>query len=206
MNISDDEIKLVVSDIKNKMVSGELNTDITICVRTTGRQETVEGGDGTSLSMGDKFADDDGSEIEVLRVIDKDMTLALNQKALERSNEIRAVLDKKFYISYSDNGKVRHGLVQLESAGVRVLPRYQERVGMDFIKHKDMLDLNPKVSGNSLAAKVTREMIKIHHNHPEQSVPELYQQAAVEVSKQFKSVPEAKPEPPQRSSRRSFRR
>jgi len=165
VKLSEDEIKSVVTDIKQKMISGEIDCDIAICIKQTGSGSVVEGRNAESFGMGDKFTDANGDEVEVLRVIDRNMTVILDQKMVERSNQLKVGLEKKFYISFGDAGKVKHGLVQLESSGVKVLPRYQDKIGCEFIKHAELLKLQPSVNGGSVAAGMVREMINLYRTN-----------------------------------------
>jgi len=148
----------------------------------------VEGRNAESFGMGDKFTDANGDEVEVLRVIDRNMTVILDQKMVERSNQLKVGLEKKFYISFGDAGKVKHGLVQLESSGVKVLPRYQDKIGCEFIKHAELLKLQPSVNGGSVAAGMVREMINLYKNQPDKSVPELYKMAAQQMAGATKQI------------------
>lgn len=188
MKLSEDEIKSVVTDIKQKMISGEIDCDIAICIKQTGSGSVVEGRNAESFGMGDKFTDANGDEVEVLRVIDRNMTVILDQKMVERSNQLKVGLEKKFYISFGDAGKVKHGLVQLESSGVKVLPRYQDKIGCEFIKHAELLKLQPSVNGGSVAAGMVREMINLYKNQPDKSVPELYKMAAQQMAGATKQI------------------
>lgn len=186
MKLSEEKIKSLVRDIKQKMVTGEITDDIAICIKATGSSNVVESRDAGTYGMGDRFVDDNGDEVEVLRVIDLDMTIALNHKMIMRSDELKAGLDKKLYISFGEKGEIKHGLVKLESSGVSVLPRYQDKVGCDFIKHVDLLKLQPKVNGGSVAAGMVREMISIYKNDPDKTVPELYKMAATQMASSIK--------------------
>jgi len=188
VKLSEDEIKSVVTDIKQKMISGEIDCDIAICIKQTGSGSVVEGRNAESFGMGDKFTDANGDEVEVLRVIDRNMTVILDQKMVERSNQLKVGLEKKFYISFGDAGKVKHGLVQLESSGVKVLPRYQDKIGCEFIKHAELLKLQPSVNGGSVAAGMVREMINLYKNQPDKSVPELYKMAAQQMAGATKQI------------------
>jgi len=187
VELSDVEVKSLVRDVKKKMITGEVDADIAICVKNTGSDLIIEGREANSLSMGDKFTDDAGNEIEVLRVINHTLTVTLNNKVIERSNELRSSLDKRFYISFGDEGQVKHGLVKLESTGVMVLPRYQEKLGRDFIKHAELLELNPRINGSSIAAGMVKEMINIHKHEPDKKVSELYQLAAQQMANSKKA-------------------
>lgn len=182
MKYSEEEVKDIAKNVKQKMVSEEIMCDIAICVRDNGYNSVVEFRDADTLGMGERFVDGNSDEVEVVRVIDRNMTIALNNKIIERSNEMKAVLENRFYISFGDKGDVKHGLVKLESSGVSVLPRYQDKVGFDFINHVDLLKLQPKVNGGSIAAGMVREMISIYQNEPNKSVPELYKMAAAQVA------------------------
>tara|TARA_R110001583_G_scaffold4718_1_gene26853 strand:+ start:12768 stop:13379 length:612 start_codon:yes stop_codon:yes gene_type:complete len=190
MKLSEEQIKHLVRDIKTKMVSGDINSDIAIVIRKDGIEDKLEGIDGSSLQMGTRFEDKTGDEIEVLRVINHQMTLALNEATQNRSIELRSNLDRRFYLSFDEGGKIKHGLVKLEATGVSVLPRYQEKLGRDFIKHTDILLLKPTINGGSPAAGIVKGMVKIHQDQPEKPVQELYHLAAKQIAAKMIKVDE----------------
>lgn len=195
MNLSEEQIKHLVRDIKHQMISGDIGHDIAIVIRRDGTEDRIEGIESGMLKMGARFEDESGDEIEVLRVINHKMTLELNEATNSRSMELRSNLDRRFYLSFSEDGKVKHGLVKLESTGVSVLPRYQKNLGRDFIKHNDMLSLSPSINGGSPAAGIVKGMVQIYQSQPEKPVQELYHLAAKQMAERMKNDNETKYEP-----------
>jgi hypothetical protein len=194
VNLSEQQIKDLVRDIKSKMVSGDISDDIAIVIRRDGIEDKIEGIFGENLVVGAKFEDSSGDEIEVLRVVNHKLTLALNEATNNRSMELRSILDRRFYLSFSEGGEVKHGLVKLESTGVSVLPRYQDNVGREFIKHSDMLSLNPTINGGSPAAGIVKGMVKAHQLKPYAPVQELYGIAVKEISESMVKAKTPEPE------------